>query len=118
MKDFCPSIFRQRLVIEGRYHPVLSKEKVREFLIDLSRYLGMTIVYGPIVKNVAGGINRKHKGFECVLIWAESGATLYVWDTYKFFTLDIYTCKAFSPRGAVSFAKDFFGTRDITYKSV
>lgn len=118
MKDLCPEIARQRLVIEGKYAAKLSPANIRTFFKKLSEDLGMTIIYGPIIKDVAGGYNMKHKGIECVLIWAESGASLYVWEKFGFFTLDIYTCRAFDPKKAIASAKEFFDTKELTWKSV
>ena len=118
MKNLCPDIFRQRLVVEGKYGAELSESKIKTFLVALSRELKMKIIYGPVIKDIAGSVNPKHSGFECILIWAESGASLYVWDKFKFFTLDIYTCKKFSAKKAVSFAKQFFSAKEITHKSV
>lgn len=118
MKDLCPEIYRQRLVIEGKYTAELSQNKIKQFLKELSKKLSMEIIYGPVVKDIAGGINPKHKGFECVLVWAESGASVYVWEKFKFFTIDIYTCKSFKPNIAVSHAKKFFAAKQISYRSV
>lgn len=118
MKDLCPEIYRQRLVIEGKYTAELSQNKIKNFLQELSEKLSMKIIYGPVVKDIAGGINPKHKGFECVLVWAESGASVYVWEKFKFFTIDIYTCKPFPPRLAVDHVKEFFKTEKLSYRSV
>jgi S-adenosylmethionine decarboxylase len=118
MKDLCPQIARQRLVIEGKYTSRKTPAQIRAFFRDLSEKLGMTIIHGPLIKDIAGGFNQKHKGIECVLIWAESGASLYVWDKFQFFTLDIYTCKSFDPKKAVAMAKEFFAADKLTWKSV
>ena len=78
----------------------------------------MTIIYGPIVKNLAGKINPIHEGHEAVMIWAESGASVYTWKKQKFFTADIYSCKEFDNRTAVKFTKDFFKAKEIEFKCV
>lgn len=118
MKDLCPQIPRQRLVIEGLYEAPLSRASLKAFLQGLSKHLGMRIIYGPVVKDVAGSINPKHKGFECIVIWAESGANLYTWNSYGFFTLDIYTCKKFSVPRTVSFVKKHFKATKLEFKEV
>jgi len=118
MKNICPEIFRQRLIIEGKYTTKPTRTSVKKFLVDLSKKLKMTIIYGPVIKDVAGDFNPKHKGLEVVLIWAESGASLYIWDHFNFFTMDIYTCKKFNPKDVLTLVKKFFGAREIAHKNV
>lgn len=115
-KDLCPEIPRQRLIVEGLYEGAYTKTQLRQFLNDLSKHLKMTIIYGPIVKNVAGSVSPKHKGLECVVIWAESGVNLYTWDSYGFFTIDIYTCKPFSVPKAVAFVEKGLKATKLVYK--
>ncbi len=118
MKKLAPEIYRQRLIIEGFYTIELTPSKLEECLKELSAELGMTIIFGPIVKDLAGAVNPVHKGFECVLIWAESGAAFYTWNKNKFFTIDIYTCKRFDPKLAVKFMKNFLGATEIVSRDV
>ena len=118
MKNLAPQIYRQRLIIEGIYNTNLSLLKIRTFMKELSGEMKMTVIYGPIVKNIAGKINPFHAGFEGILIWAESGASVYTWENQKFFTMDIYTCKKFSVKKAVDFTRKFFNAKKIEYKSV
>ncbi len=95
MRDFAPHIYRQRLVIEGIYTIKISRDLLKECLLELATLLDMTTVLGPIVKDLAGEINPIHKGLEAIVVWAESGAQLYTWNEGKFFTLDIYSCKKY-----------------------
>lgn len=118
MKDLCPAIPRQRLIVEGLYEGAYSKRQLRDFLVALSTHLGMKVIYGPIVKDVAGSVNPKHKGYECIVIWAESGANLYTWNSYGFFTIDIYTCKKFSVPKAVAFVKKHLRATKLVHKNV
>lgn len=118
MKNLYAKIYRQRLIIEGIYTTKVTGPKLKTYLKDLSDHLEMTIIYGPIVKNLAGKVNSFHDGLESVLIWAESGVSTYVWDKQKFFTVDIYSCKKFSVKKAVNFSKKFFKAKKIVSKSV
>jgi len=118
MKDLAPNIYRQRLVIEGLYTTEINPSKLRKFMKNLSTQLGMTIIYGPIVKNLAANINPIHKGFECILIWAESGTSVYTWENKNFFTVDIYTCKRFDVNTTVNFIRNFFEAKEIEFKNV
>ncbi len=118
MKTIAPHIYRQRLVIEGIYSIQISELVLMEFLNLLSKELAMTIVYGPIVKNLAGYINPVHKGLESIVIWAESGAQLYTWENDCFFTLDLYSCKRFESNDVVKQVKNYFKTIDIAHKDI
>ena len=118
MEDLAPKIYRQRLIIEGIYSCKITSHKLASYLKELSNELGMTLVYGPIVKNLAEKINPIHKGFEGFLIWAESGVSIYTWKNEKFLTVDIYTCKKFSQKTAINFTKKFFKMPKIVSKSV
>jgi S-adenosylmethionine decarboxylase len=84
----------------------------------LSKVLGMTIIYGPIVKNLAGSLNPKHAGLEAVAIWAESGLSVYVWNEPALFTTDIYTCKPFEPQKALDYISTFFVPEKLSFKEV
>jgi len=118
MKDLAPNIFRQRLIIEGLYKIEITPLKLEEFMRTLSELLEMTIIYEPIVKNLAENINPIHKGFECVMIWAESGVSLYTWELEKFFTIDIYSCKKYDIDTVANFAKDHFYATEVVFKSI
>ena len=118
MKDLAPKIYRQRLVIEGLYSIQVNSSVLKEYMNKISEKIGMTIIYGPIVKNLAGKIFPKHKGFEAIMIWAESGTSVYTWENEKFFTVDIYSCKKFDSKLAVNFTKDFLSAKKIVFKNV
>ena len=50
--------------------------------------------------------------------WESSGAHFYAWENpILFFSVDIYTCKAFKNEHAVSFTKDFFNASKLAYKA-
>lgn len=95
MKQLAPHIFRKRMVIEGIHQTEITAPFLQQTMHDISELLEMRIIIGPIVKDLAGEINPIHKGYEAIMVWAESGAQLYTWEDSKFFTLDVYTCKDF-----------------------
>jgi S-adenosylmethionine decarboxylase len=46
--------------------------------------------------------------------WETSGAHFYAWeDPLLFFSVDIYTCKAFDMAAAVDFTQAFFGADEV-----
>jgi len=118
MKNLASKIYRQRLVIEGIYSTDITPSKLKNYMQTLSGKLGMTIIYGPLVKNLAGKINPFHSGLEAFLIWAESGTQVYTWEKDKFFTVDIYSCKKFKAKTAVEYTKEYFKAKELVYKSV
>ncbi len=50
--------------------------------------------------------------------WESSGAHFYAWEKpVLFFSVDIYTCKAFENEHAVAFTKDFFNASKLAHKA-
>jgi hypothetical protein len=50
--------------------------------------------------------------------WETSGAHFYAWEQPRlFFSVDLYTCKAFDVDTAVSFTRDFLHAAPIVAKS-
>jgi S-adenosylmethionine decarboxylase len=116
MKDLVPAIHRQRLIIEGIYSGRITRKMLREFMAGLAKRLGMTIVFGPKIMQNAQKLDPKYTGYEAITVWAESGVTLYTWELYNFFTIDIYSCKPYNYNDAVDYATDFFKTVEIQWK--
>ena len=120
MKKIAKHIYRQRLVIEGHYKAALSAKSIRKYLRDLSYLLRMTIIFGPrVMRN--GEKYRPHgqqEGYEGLMVWVESGTSVYTWESCNFFTVDIYSCKRFDAKKAVGFTRYFFKAITLTYKSV
>lgn len=51
--------------------------------------------------------------------WETSGVHFYAWEQPAlFFSVDIYTCKKFDSKLAANFTKEFFGAKELVYKSV
>jgi S-adenosylmethionine/arginine decarboxylase-like enzyme len=121
MKDIEPQIYRQRLVIEARYTIEVNRDVVKEYLIGLAKELGMTLhpsLPEPIITSATGKSNPIHDGYEGIVIWLESGASLYIWERSKFLTTDIYTCKPFDAKKAVDFVAKFFQTSELEYSEI
>jgi S-adenosylmethionine/arginine decarboxylase-like enzyme len=118
MQNYAKGIYRQRVIIEGIYTVDVDELLLEKYLRDLSDSLGMHIIYGPMVMNQASKVNEKHAGFESILVWCESGVTLYTWSAQRFFSIEVYSCAKFSNRKVVRFTKDFLRATKITWKSV
>ena len=110
MHDLAPAIHRQRLVIEGIPDRVISDVDIAEYLTLLTKVLDMTPLTEPVT-------HRSPKfGWAGWTHWETSGAHFYAWDSpVLFFSVDIYTCKAFHNSEAVAFTREFFGAQTIEY---
>jgi len=111
MRDLAPTIYRQRAVIEGYPAEVVTPEQIKDYLSKLSGVLGMKTVLDPIThrSELYGEAGWIH--------WETSGAHFYAWEQpLLFFSVDVYTCKAFEVAKAVEFTKEYFKTTDIEFR--
>ncbi len=112
---------RERLVIEltlnsGEH---VTQDSVKNYLVELSEALTMTIVMGPICHSWAKDHKpQQYDGFEALLVWAESGTQLYYWEKEKFLTIDIYTCKSFSITKALEVTRNYFDVNELAYQVI
>lgn len=111
MRDLAPSIYRQRMVVEGTCNKRIEDSDIKRYLSELSSVLKMKTLIEPIT-------HRSDRfGWAGWIHWETSGAHFYAWDEpFVFFSVDIYTCKEFSSQDAVSFTQEFFNTTDIAFK--
>jgi hypothetical protein len=112
MRDLAPMILRQRLVIEGTCRTAISSESISEYLIALGDVCDMTILTTPVLhrSDLYGWAGWVH--------WETSGVHFYAWDQpVLFFSVDIYTCKAFDAEATVAFTQQFFDATAIEARS-
>ena len=108
MIDLAPAIYRQRLIIEGYPDAPISDEQIKDYLSNLSSKLGM-IQLIPAVTHCSDLY-----GWAGWIHWETSGAHFYAWERpILFFSVDIYTCKAFDPQTAVDYTRDYFKATKI-----
>ena len=107
MKDLAPHIHRQRLVVEGLAERPISAEQIRDYLSKLSVELDMVELLAPVTHR------SDMYGWAGWIHWETSGAHFYAWEDPVFFSVDVYTCKAFSAKAATEFTSDFFGATEI-----
>ena len=111
MRDLAPSIYRQRLVIEGTCQAPIDDVDIRCYLTRLSDICGMSALIDPVTHR------SDLYGWAGWIHWETSGAHFYAWDRpVRFFSVDIYTCKAFDPEVAVEFTRAFFGADAMSWK--
>ncbi|MGQ9545379.1 MAG: S-adenosylmethionine decarboxylase, partial [Candidatus Bathycorpusculaceae bacterium] len=92
MKNLRPEIYRERLLIEGIYRVCLDEVFLEHFLKGLSEAVGMKLIAGPYIFS-PDKFSELHHGLGGFVAWAESGVAFYSWSRYRFFTLDVYSCK-------------------------
>jgi hypothetical protein len=108
MIDLAPEIYRQRLVIEGYPTAALTDSQIKDYLSRLSSELDMKQLMEPVT-------HRSDTYGEAAWIhWETSGAHFYSWEQPRlFFSVDIYTCKAFDEQKAIDFTKNFFAIDSV-----
>lgn len=117
MRDLAPEITRQRLLIEGYYSVSVSQEAVESYLLGVASHLYLR-TYGKPVVHAPGGLGKEqNEGFDAFIPLIDSGISLYVWSSAKFFAAVIFTCKAFDAERGVSYTKEYFGATEIEYQS-
>jgi S-adenosylmethionine decarboxylase len=108
MPDLAPSIYRQRLVVEGRCTAPIDDVQLRYYLVELSEVCGMRRLIDPVTHC------SDRYGWAGWVHWESSGAHVYAWEhPVLFFSVDIYTCKQFDPDAVVRFTEQFFGAPEI-----
>ena len=111
-RDLAPEIVRQRLVIEGLPARSIGAHQIRRYLSALSRQVGMVQLIEPVTHR------SDLYGWAGWIHWETSGAHFYAWEQPRlFFSVDLYTCKAFDEDVAVAFTRDFFNAAPVVAKS-
>jgi hypothetical protein len=113
MKDLAPEIYRQRAIIEGYPNQPLKASEIKKYLTGLSEAIEMIALTDPVT-------HRSDTYGEAAWIhWETSGAHFYAWDQPRlFFSVDIYTCKAFRVEDAIEYTKKFFNINHVEYMNV
>ena len=111
-RDLAPEIVRQRLVIEGVPARPVGAGQIRRYLSALSAELGMVELLEPVTHR------SDRYGWAGWIHWETSCAHFYAWQQPRlFFSVDIYTCKAFDVGRAVSFTRDVLHAEPVVARS-
>jgi S-adenosylmethionine decarboxylase len=111
-RDLAPEIHRQRLVVEGYPARAITDSDIKEYLQKLAVVTDMVTLIEPVThrSDIYGWAGWTH--------WETSGAHFYAWEQPRlFFSVDIYTCKAFDPRAVAAFTEEYFGATELVYRS-
>ena len=108
VSDLAPSIYRQRLVIEGTCRRAVSERSIRDYLSGLSDVCGMRALIEPVTHR------SEQYGWAGWIHWETSGAHFYAWEQpTRFFSVDVYTCKRFEPSDVISFTQSFLEPMEL-----
>lgn len=113
MIDLAPDIYRQRQIIEGYPDKPIDAASIKAYLSALSKETDMHELIEPVTHR------SDLYGWAGWIHWETSGAHFYAWEQPRlFFSVDIYTCKAFDAERTVEFTKQFFDCQTIEAKNV
>jgi hypothetical protein len=115
MRDLAPQIIRQRLLIEGLYSIDVDQTAVESYLFGIASHLDLRTYGTPTVHAPSGLGKQENEGFDAFIPLIDSGISLYVWSSAKFFACVLFTCKKFDTELAISYTRDFFGASEIDY---
>jgi hypothetical protein len=108
MRDLAPEIHRQRLVIEGLVTVPIVEEDIKVYLKELGCLADMRVLTEPVTN-----LSPLY-GWAAWVHWETSGAHFYAWDVPRlFFSVDLYTCKAFDAGSVVEFTQQYFQASDV-----
>jgi S-adenosylmethionine decarboxylase len=113
VRDLAPGVFRQRLLIEGRYTGEVTRERLKDYLLGVAAHLGLKAYGEPTIYSPAGLGKAENQGFDAFLPLIDSGISAYVWSSARFFSIVLYTCKGFDAQAAVAYTKAYFGADEV-----
>lgn len=110
---FAPDITRQRLLLEGYYKREVDRHAVEDYFKTITEKLALKMYGNPIIYSPEGLGKEENQGFDAFVPLIDSGISLYVWTSSKFFSVVIYTCKAFDQALALKTTKEFFNVNEV-----
>ncbi len=116
LKNLLPQVKRRRVFIEGFYNVEVDRPLIERFFNELAETLSMVPITEPIIFSPDFRNHPIHKGLAGYMGWVESGVSLYTWREFKFFTVDIYTCKDFDLDRALKVIDKFLIPSVIVYE--
>lgn len=109
VKDIAPEVFRQRLLIEGRFGRAVDAALIREYLLGIAARLGLRTYGEPVVFAPTSGTGKeKNAGFDAFVPLIDSGISGYFWTGPRFLSILLYTCKGFDEAAAITYTREFF----------
>jgi hypothetical protein len=115
LDNLAPEVFRQRLLVEGRFTGEMTRDRVSQNLLELASALQLRTYGDPVIFQPASGMGKEENaGFDAFVPLIDSGISGYFWTGPKFFSLLIYTCKGFDAEVAIATTRRLFGVKEKT----
>jgi S-adenosylmethionine decarboxylase len=111
VKDLAPQITRQRLLVEGYYTIEVDRAAVDRYLHGVAAHLGLRAYDAATIFSPGGQGKAENQGFDAFLPLIDSGISLYLWSSARFFSTILYTCRRFDERAAIAFTREYFGVQ-------
>ena len=108
MKNIAPKVFRKRLLIELFYTISVDKKTIEDYFKAILKSLKIKSYGKPIIFSPGGIGKQENQGYDAFIPLIDSGISVYVWSSFKFVSLIIYTCKGFNEKEAIETTKKFF----------
>lgn len=116
-KNLAPGLVRQRLIIEGTTSKIIEPWQIKTYLVELARFTKMEILKRDYSNPEA--YSAHGCGYGGWVHWKTSGAVFYSYPTNPpLFTVDCYTCRPFSAKGAAEFTRKYFNAIELVWKEV
>ncbi len=94
-------------MLEGFYTLEISQKILSQYLLGLAGYLNLRAYGEPVIFAPSTGMGKQeNQGFDAFVPLIDSGISAYIWSKAHFFSVVIYTCKAFDERAAVDFTRE------------
>lgn len=99
--------------MEGFYRKRIDEQTIRDYFKTITDALKLRMYGEPIIFSPSGEGKEENQGYDAFVPLIDSGISLYVWTGAKFFSLIIYTCKAFDETKALEITKAFFESDEV-----
>ncbi len=107
-KNLAPHLIRQRLLIEGFYQINVGRQEIIDYFDLITQRLSLRMYGRPIIFSPQGDGKSENQGYDAFVPLIDSGISVYIWSSSKFFSGVIYTCKSFDEVLAEKTTQDFF----------
>lgn len=116
MRDLAPQIVRQRLLIEGLYTVDVDRQLVESYLLGVAAHLDLRTYGNPIIHTPGGLGKDENEGFDAFVPLIDSGISLYIWSSAKFFASVLFTCKVFDADKALKYTSGHFRASEVEHQ--
>ncbi len=113
MKNLAPNITRKRLLIEGFFNTEVDSEFIKKYFTHITRELKLRMYGEPIIFSPGGEGSKENQGYDAFVPLIDSGISIYIWSSSKFFSGIFYTCKDFDVEKAIEETKNVFKMLEV-----